>query len=72
MAFTAMSSSKGTAFVWSSGAQYSDSEIVMVDRTFWDDSFEQDRSWDDYGTTISGIGAPKFMRVRMQVLIVVP
>ena len=32
-----------------------DSEIVMVDGTFWDDSFEQDRSWDDFGTTISGI-----------------
>ena len=28
---------------------------VMVDRIFWDDSFEQDRSWDDSGTTISGI-----------------
>ncbi len=34
---------------------FSDSEIVMVDGTFWDDSFEQDRSWDDFGTTISGI-----------------
>ena len=32
-----------------------DSEIVMVDGTFWDASFEQDRSWDDFGTTISGI-----------------
>ena len=27
-------------------------EIVMVDGPFWDDSFEQDRSWDDSGTTI--------------------
>ena len=27
---------------------HADSEIVMVDRTFWDDSFEQDRSWDDH------------------------
>ena len=32
-----------------------DSEIVMVDGKFWDDSFEQDRSWDDFGTTILGI-----------------
>ena len=34
---------------------YTDSEIVMVDGTFWVDSFEQDRSHDDFGTTISGI-----------------
>ena len=32
-----------------------ESEIVMVDGTFFGDSFEQDRSWDDSGTTISGI-----------------
>ena len=32
-----------------------DSGIVMVDGTFVGDSFEQDRSWDDSGTTISGI-----------------
>ena len=32
-----------------------ESEIVMVDRTFFDDSFKQDRSWVDSGTTISGI-----------------
>ena len=32
-----------------------DSEIVVVDETFCDDSFEQDRSGDDSGTTISGI-----------------
>ena len=32
-----------------------DSEIVMVDLAFGDDFFEQDRSWDDFGTTISGI-----------------
>ena len=32
-----------------------DSEIVMVDGMFLDDSFEQDRLWDDSGTTISGI-----------------
>ena len=24
-------------------------------KVFWDDSLEQDRSWDDFGTTISGI-----------------
>ena len=33
----------------------SDSGIVMVDGTIFGDSFEQDRSWDDSGTTISGI-----------------
>ncbi len=32
-----------------------DSEIVMVDLGFGDDFFEQNRSWDDFGTTISGI-----------------
>ena len=32
-----------------------DSGTVMVDGTFLDDFFEQDRSWDDFGTTISGI-----------------
>ena len=34
---------------------FTDSEIVMVDLGFGDDFFEQDRSWDDFGTTISGI-----------------
>ena len=34
---------------------YADSDIVMVDLGFGDDFFEQDRSWDDFGTTISGI-----------------
>ena len=32
-----------------------DSEIVMVEGTIWDDSFDQDRSWEDSGTTISGV-----------------
>ena len=32
-----------------------DSEIAMVDGRFWGESFEQDRSWDDFGTTISEI-----------------
>ena len=32
-----------------------DSEIVMVDLAFGDDFFKQNRSWDDVGTTISGI-----------------
>ena len=27
----------------------------MVDLAFWEDLFEQDLSWDDSGTTISGI-----------------
>ena len=34
---------------------HADSEIEMVDGMFWDDSFEQDRSRDDSGKTISGI-----------------
>ena len=33
----------------------SDSEIVMVDLGFGDDLFEQNRSWDDFGTIISNI-----------------
>ena len=33
----------------------SDSRIVMADGTFFGDSFKQDRSWDDSGTTISWI-----------------
>ena len=32
-----------------------DSEIVMVDLALRDDLFKQNRSWDDFGTTISGI-----------------
>ena len=32
-----------------------DSGIVMVDRRSFGDSFEQDRSWDESGATISGI-----------------
>ena len=32
-----------------------DSEIVMVDLGFGDDFFEQNRSWENFGTTISGI-----------------
>ena len=51
----------------------SESEIVMVDGTCFDDSFEQDRSWDDSGTTISGISGTyqNSIGVRMPVLIVV-
>ena len=47
-----------------------DSEIVMVDGTFWDASVEQDRSWDHSGTTISGIQGThqNSIRVRMLVL----
>ena len=30
----------------------------MVDLAFCDDFFEQDRSWDDSGTTISGMWSP--------------
>ena len=50
------------------------SEIVMVDLAFWDDSFKQDRSRDDFGTDISGIWGThqKFIGTRMPVLLVVP
>ena len=41
---------KGTMWI-----QVADSGIVMVDGTFFGDSFEHDHSWDDSGTTISGI-----------------
>ena len=34
------------------GIIITDSGIVMVDGTFFGDSFEQDRPWDDSGTTI--------------------
>ena len=34
---------------------FPDSGLVMVDLAFWDDFFKQDRSWDDFGTTNSGI-----------------
>ena len=30
-------------------------EGTMVDLAFWHDCFEQDQSWDDFGTTISEI-----------------
>ena len=30
------------------------STIGMVDLAFWDDFFKQNRSWDDFGTIISG------------------
>ena len=46
----------------------------MVDGTFFGDSFEQEQSWDDSGTTISGIEGThqNSLGVRMPVLIVVP
>ena len=34
----------------------SDLEIVMVDLAFWNDGFEQDQTWDDFGTTTSDVG----------------
>ena len=45
----------------------------MVDGTFFGDSFKQDQSWDDSGTTISGISGThqNSVGVRMPVLIVV-
>ena len=36
------------------GKLLAESEIVMGDGTFLDHSFDQDRSWDESGTTISG------------------
>ena len=33
---------------------FADSGLVMVDLAFWDDFFKQNRSWDDFGTIISG------------------
>ena len=51
-----------------------DSEFVMVDRAFGDDFFEQNRSWDDFGTTISGIQGThqNFIGSRMKVSLMVP
>jgi len=36
-------------------SQTSDSGLVMVDLAFGDDFFKQNRSWDHFGTIISGI-----------------
>ena len=54
--------------------QFTDSEIVMVDLAFGDDFFKQNRSWDDFGTTISGIQGTNhnFIGSRMQVLLIIP
>ena len=48
---------------------YSDSEIVMVDLAFWDDSCKQDRSWDTLGWSFQAFRIPtkilqKFYRVQ--------
>ena len=58
----------------SESAVLADSGIVMVDGTSFGDSFEQDRTWDDSGTTISGISGThqNSVRVRMPLLIVAP
>ena len=40
---------------YESTIHFADSGILTVDPTFFSDSFEPDRSWDDSGTTISGI-----------------
>ena len=52
----------------------SDSEIVMVDRAFGHDLFEQNRSWDDFGTMISGIQGThqNFIGSRMPFLLIIP
>ena len=40
-----------------------DAGIVMVDGTFFGDSFEQDRSWDDWDDYFRDLGyPPKFYR----------
>ena len=44
-------------------ALFSDSGLVMVDLTFWDDFFKQNRSWDDFGT-ISGIWGTAPTKIR--------
>ena len=36
-------------------ASLADSEAMMVDWAFWHDFSEQDRSWDDFGKTVSCI-----------------
>ena len=46
--------------LWVAVSIFTESGIVMVDGTFFDASFEQDRSWDDSGTTISGPGRAGF------------
>ena len=63
-----------SSFVTLGSRQEADSEIVMVDLGFGDDFFEQDRSWDDFGTSISGIEATHQNSIgsRMLVLYVVP
>ena len=52
------------------GWHLADSGLVMVDCVFRDDFFKQDRSWDDFGTTISGIYGThqNFIGSRMSVL----
>ena len=48
-----------------------DPEMVMVDLAFWDDSLEQDCSWDDSGKIISGIWGTnqKFIGIKMAILL---
>ena len=61
-------------FKLSYSALRADYYLVMVDGTFFGDTFEQDRSWDDSATTISGIYGThqNSIGVRMPVLIVIP
>ena len=66
-----MKLSRGTL---TSARPVTDSGIVMVGGKFFGDSFEQDQSWDNSGTTISGIWGThqNSIGVRMPVLIAVP
>ena len=47
--------SEAVASQFHNALRKADSEIVMVDLSFGDDFFEQNRSWDDFGTTIAVI-----------------
>ena len=43
------------SYVFLNKAHIPDSEIMRVDLAFGDDFFKQNRLWDDFGTTISGM-----------------
>ena len=51
-----------------------DSETVMVDLAFGDGLFEQDQSWDDFGTIIPGIQGnhQNYTGSRMPISLMVP
>ena len=51
-----------------------DTEIVMVDLALGNDFFEQERSWDDFGITISGMYGTHQNSIgsRMPFLLIIP